>query len=77
MPPQQNREERAIAYAAALKERFQAGLLSELQPLKQWVVWEAEVDRQGKQKKVPYNPHARFAHASVTAPASWEPLPSR
>ncbi len=74
MKPEQNRRERFTAYAATLRERFQSGLLSELQGLSQWVVWRAEVDREGKKKKVPYNPRNRFAHASVKVPHSWGTL---
>ena len=50
-----DRRERFTSYAAMLKERFNNGILAELQPLPQWVVWRAElVDR--KTKKIPYNP---------------------
>src|SRR2546430_2043963 len=71
MKPEQNRQERASRYAETLRERLQSGLLSELQPLNQWVVWRAEQDSQGKQKKVPYNPRSSFSHASVTRPQTW------
>ncbi len=49
-------------------------MLAELQPLNQWVVWRAELDEQGKKKKVPYNPAYRLARASVKLPKSWETL---
>ncbi len=69
-----SRHERFTSYAATLKERFGSGLLSDLQPLQQWVVWRAELDREGKQKKVPYNPNHHRAHASVKVPKSWGSL---
>src|SRR5436305_14781444 len=71
MKPEQNRHERAIRYAETLRERLQSGILAELQPLHQWVVWRAEQDREGKQKKVPYNPRSSFSHASVNRPSTW------
>ena len=37
----------------------------------QWVVWRAEVDGEGKQKKAPYNPNYRNAYANVKIPKSW------
>lgn len=74
MNPEQSRQERYIAYAAYLHERFEAGMLAELQEQPQWVVWRAELE-DGKQKKVPYNPHYRNARASVKIPKSWGSLP--
>ena len=74
MKQEQNRHERSILYAAWLRERLQSGLLAELQPLRQWVVWRAEQGQQGKQKKVPYNPHSYLVHASVTRPSTWGTL---
>ncbi len=71
MKPEHTRHERFLSYAATLKERFASGLLAELQSVPQWVVWRAEVDRQGKHKKVPYSPRDRLAHASVKTPDSW------
>src|SRR5438552_3605791 len=71
MKPEQRRQERASRYAQTLRERLQSGLLTELQPLRQWVVWRAEQDSQGKQKKVPYNPGYNLTHASVTHPNTW------
>jgi primase-polymerase (primpol)-like protein len=49
-------------------------MLAGLQPLPHWVVWRAELDGQGKKKKVPYNPHYRLARASVKIPNSWGTL---
>ena len=71
--PEYTRHERFIAYTALLKERFDAGCLAELQPLQQWVVWRGELE-DGKQKKIPYNPHYRNARASVKIPKSWGTL---
>lgn len=73
MRPERARHERFIEYAAALRERFTEGLLSELQPLPQWVVWKGELE-EGKRKKVPYNPNYRNARASVKIPKSWGTL---
>jgi primase-polymerase (primpol)-like protein len=73
MNPEHTRHERFVEYAAALKERFDSGLLSELQPLNQWVVWKGELE-EGKRKKVPYNPNYRNARASVKVPKSWGSL---
>ena len=74
VPPEQARQEHFASYAASLRERFNAGILSELQSLPQWVVWRAEVDREGKPKKAPYNPKRRQAYASVKAHHSWGSL---
>jgi putative DNA primase/helicase len=74
MKPEQSRQERFVEYAAALRGRFASGVLAELQPLPQWVVWKAEL-ADGKHKKVPYNPNYRSAKASVKIPKSWGSLP--
>jgi putative DNA primase/helicase len=76
MKPEQTRHERFVEYTTALRERFADGLLSELQPLKQWVVWKGELE-DGKRKKVPYNPqyYQIHARASVKIPKSWGSLP--
>jgi putative DNA primase/helicase len=74
LPPEHNRQERFAAYAAHLQERFNAGILTELQGLPQWVVWRNETDREGKPKKAPYNPNANHAYASVKVPATWGTL---
>src|SRR5713226_1538834 len=71
---EQTRQERFTSYAAILRERFQSGLLAELQSLPQWVVWRAELDGEGKQKKAPYNPNHRNVYASVKIPKSWGTL---
>src|SRR5712692_5299595 len=73
MKPEHTRRERFTSYAAHLQERFQSGVLAELQPLNQWVVWKREIE-DGKSKKVPYNPNHYLAHASVKIPKSWGTL---
>jgi putative DNA primase/helicase len=74
MKPEQTRREQFIHYSAHLKERFDTGILSELQVLPQWVVWKGELE-EGKRKKVPYNPNYPFlARASVKIPKSWGTL---
>src|SRR5438270_6092425 len=73
MHPEQTRKERFASYAALIKERFASGVLSELQPLPQWVVWRGELEGE-KQKKVPYNPHYKNARASVKISKSWGTL---
>ena len=70
----ETRHERFASYAHLLRERFESGVLAELQGLPQWVVWRAERDREGKKKKVPYNPTVRFARARVKIPSSWGTL---
>ena len=42
-------------YAQDLRERFSHGMLSELMPYSQFVVWKYTVE-QGKLKKRPFNP---------------------
>lgn len=74
MTPEHTRQERFTAYAAALRERFASGLLAELQSLPHWVVWRGELDREHKQKKVPYNPAYQLVRASVKLPNSWGTL---
>lgn len=75
MNPEQTRHERFIAYTTLLKERFDAGVLAELQDLTQWIVWRAELE-DGRPKKVPYNPNFDHlqARASVKIPKSWGTL---
>ena len=48
----EKRQERFTLYTAMLRERFSSGILAELRPLNQWVVWRGEVE-DGKSKKVP------------------------
>ena len=69
----ESRREQVIAYTEMLRERFRRGVLAELQPLNQWVVWRGEIE-DGKRKKVPYNPNYRLARASVKIPKSWGTL---
>ena len=76
MNPEQTRHERFTSYAHLLSERFHSGMLSQLQPLNQWVVWKGKGELEaGKRKKVPYNPNYRNARASVKNPKSWGSLP--
>src|SRR6266487_5407997 len=72
MKPEQTRREQFTSYTAILRERFESGLLAELQPLNQWVVWKGELE-EGKRKKVPYNPNYYNIHAraSVKIAKSW------
>ena len=74
MTPEHTGHERFISYAHLLSERFASGMLSQLQPLNQWVVWKGELEA-GKRKKVPYNPNYRNARDSVKIPKSWGSLP--
>jgi len=74
MNREHKRRERYTAYVAQLRERFQNSMLAELQSMPQWVVWRAEVDGEGKQKKAPYNPNYRNAYASVKIPKGWSTL---
>ena len=55
MSPEITGQEQFRAYSTHIQERFDSGILAELQPLHQWVVWRAEVE-DAKNKKVPYNP---------------------
>jgi putative DNA primase/helicase len=73
--PEYTRHERFLAYTEMHRERFDSGVLSELQDLTQWVVWRGEVE-DGKHKKVPYNPHYYHlqARASVKISKSWGTL---
>src|SRR2546421_10208181 len=57
------------AYAEELREKFRQGLLSELVPYPQFVVWKHQ-ESGGKAKKPPYNPHTHKL-ADTTDPASW------
>ena len=56
-------------YASDLRERFQSGLLSELLPYSQFVVWKYTME-QGKLKKRPYNPRTNLP-AKTTDPSTW------
>jgi primase-polymerase (primpol)-like protein len=62
--------EQAREYAHRLRERFAQGLLKELRPYRNWIVWQ----RRGEQK-VPCNPDASY-QASSTKPATWGTLAS-
>jgi putative DNA primase/helicase len=73
MKPVENRHEQFSKDILQLRDRFRFGMLSELQPLNQWVVWRGEIE-DGKQKKIPYNPHYHLIRASVKIPKSWGSL---
>lgn len=74
MREKQTRQEQFTDYTATLRERFDKGVLLELQGLPQWVVWKAEIDKDGKKKKAPYNPSFHLIRASVKIPKSWGTL---
>lgn len=60
------------AYAEELREKFRDGLLAELVPYPQFVVWKHQTS-DGKPKKPPYSP--RFHRLADTGkPASWGTL---
>lgn len=44
----ESRQEHFVSYTALLRERFQRGILAELQPLNQWVVWRSELEDRKK-----------------------------
>ena len=68
MAPERPQREQAAAFSATLRERFNAGLLSELAPFPQWVLWKQQVV-DGKMKKVPFSPSGY--QASVKRPDTW------
>lgn len=55
--------------AQDLRERLQSGLLSELTPYPQFVVWKYTVE-QGKLKKRPFNPKTHVP-ARTNDPSTW------
>src|SRR6266581_6451317 len=69
--PEHNPQEQATyaGYAQDLRERLQSGLLSELTPYPQFVVWKYVVE-QGKLKKRPFNPRTHAA-ARTNDPTTW------
>src|SRR5438067_253240 len=56
-------------FAQDLRERLQSGLLSELTPYPQFVVWKYTME-QGKLKKRPYNPRTNLP-AKTNDPNTW------
>ena len=52
MNPEHTRHERFTSYAHLLSERFHSGMLSQLQPVNQWVVWKGELEA-GKAQESP------------------------
>jgi putative DNA primase/helicase len=65
-------EQTYATYADALEKRFSAGVLSELQPYPQFVVWKA-VQVGEKIKKLPFSPITNQV-ASPTNPETWGSL---
>jgi putative DNA primase/helicase len=73
MSSEHQRQEHADRYAAFLRERFETqGVLAELQPYPNFVVWRYSVI-DGQRKKPPFNPKTHEA-ASSTEPRSWGTL---
>src|SRR5205085_11886814 len=67
---EQRSEQRHYAgYASDLREKFQSGMLSELMPYPQFVVWKYTVE-QGKLKKRPFNPRTHVP-ARTNDPTTW------
>src|SRR5438477_1653013 len=65
--PQEQRD--YDGYAQVLRERLQSGLLSELTPYPQFVVWKYTVE-DGKLKKRPFNPKTFFP-VRTNDPSTW------
>ncbi len=65
----ENRRERFTAYAETLYQRFQTGILADLQERSLWVVWKPEKDRQDNIHKRPFTP--RGYPASIYKPRQW------
>jgi primase-polymerase (primpol)-like protein len=70
--PEQHRHDRLIRHISVMQERFDQGMLAELQPLSCWVVWKREADEAGNIHKVPFNP--KEYKASIRKPQSWGTL---
>src|SRR5438874_7831554 len=69
-PRYKPQEQRGYAgYAQDLRERLQSGLLSELTPYPQFVVWKYTVE-QGKLRKRPFNPR-RHLPAKTNDSTTW------
>src|SRR5438093_7854466 len=58
--------------AQDIRERLQSGLLSELTPYPQFVVWKYTVE-QGKLKKRPFHPKTHLP-ARTNDPSTWTPI---
>jgi putative DNA primase/helicase len=72
MNPEYTRQERFPRYAAILKERFAQGMLAELAPYPNFVVWRYRVI-DGQKKKPPFNPNTHQP-ASPTESSTWGSL---
>src|SRR2546421_558092 len=66
---QRSEQRRYAGYAQDLRERFSIGLLSELTPYPQFVVWKYTVE-QKKLKKRPFNPRTHVP-ARTNDPSTW------
>src|SRR3954453_4636185 len=67
---EQRSEQRHYAgYSQDLREQFQSGLLSELAPYPQFVVWKYTVENK-KLKKRPFNPKTHVP-ARTNDPSTW------
>src|SRR5437016_8840457 len=67
---EQRAEQRRYAgYASDLRERFQSGILSELLPYPQFVVWKYTMENK-KLKKRPFNPRTHLP-ARTNDPSTW------
>src|SRR5436190_2016513 len=69
MSPEHTRQERFTAYTATLRERFSHGMLSELLPYPQFVVWKYVVENK-KLKKRPFHPGTHLP-AKTNDPSTW------
>ncbi len=74
MNPEHTRHEQLTAYAATLTERFAQGMLAELAPYRNFVVWRYRLI-DGQKKKPPFNPNTHQP-ASPTDSETWGTLAS-
>ncbi len=74
MNPEHTRHEQLTAYAATLTERFAQGILAELVPYRNFVVWRYRLI-DGQKKKPPFNPNTHQP-ASPTDSETWGTLAS-
>jgi hypothetical protein len=74
MNPEHTRHEQLTAYATTLTERFAQGMLAELAPYRNFVVWRYRLI-DGQEKKPPFNPNTHQP-ASPTDSKTWGTLAS-
>lgn len=67
---QRKEREHFTEYARELAEKFNEGILHELTPYKQFIVWRYQEAERGKKKKPPYNPATHYP-ASPNDPKTW------